>query len=154
MRKHKTKLITTSLLLFVSITMVTIYSLPIALGDPFGIFNYDHPVMVKIQGLRAHLFETHDATHNANSSEVMMHLDMANEEITHFLQNVSSGKISINQIDGLPDLLKNVQMQLNNASTIISTGNMTSLMSELKQADQQLAGSLNELGYKEVTNTA
>jgi hypothetical protein len=42
-----------------------------------------------VQGLRAHLFEAHDASHHANSTGIIMYLEMASEEISRFLQNLT-----------------------------------------------------------------
>jgi hypothetical protein len=47
--------------------------------------------VVMVQGLRAHLFEADDASHHANPTEIVMHLEMANKEIAQFLQNLTSG---------------------------------------------------------------
>ncbi|MBA2267437.1 MAG: hypothetical protein H0W19_03765 [Nitrosopumilus sp.] len=116
-----------------------------SLANPFGIFNYDDPVIVNLQGLRAHLFEAHDVTHNANSSEITMHLKMADEEISHFLKNLTVGELDENPNSNLSTALETVQMQLNNTSSIANIGSMTEVMFKLKQADQDLIKSLKDL---------
>lgn len=49
--------------------------------------KYDY--LVQIQALRANLFETNDAAHKSNVTETVMHSNMANEEITQLLLNLS-----------------------------------------------------------------
>ena len=44
-------------------------------------------------------------------------------------------------------------MQLNNTISIANTGNMSQLMANLKQADEQLAALLPSLGYAGSTNS-
>ena len=145
MKKYTTKLFYTCLLFAASLSMLMIYPFSTVLADPFGIFNYDNPEIVTIQGLRAHLFEAHDATHKANSSEIVMHLKMADEEISHFLQNLTSGNLSQTS-SNLSDSLSTVQMQLNDTKSTANIGNMSEVMEELKQADEYLANSLKEQG--------
>jgi hypothetical protein len=152
MKKYATKLVYTSILFAAFLSLLSIYSFSTVLADPFGIFNYDNPAIVTIQGLRAHLFEAHDATHKANSSEIVMHLKMADEEISHFLQNLTSGNSSQIQSSNLSNTLSTVQMQLNNTKSTANTGNMTEVMDELKQADEYLANSLKGLGYTQNKN--
>ncbi|HYF99903.1 MAG TPA: hypothetical protein VD815_07410 [Candidatus Saccharimonadales bacterium] len=152
MKRYTIKLFYTSLLFAASLSTLTIYSFSTVLADPFGIFNYDNPAIVTIQGLRAHLFEAHDATHKANSSEIVMHLKMADEEISHFLQNLTSGNSSQTQNSNLSDTLSTFQMQLNNTKSTASTGNMTGVMDELKHADEYLVNSLKGLGYTQDKN--
>ena len=120
---------------------------PSVVADPFGIFNYDNPTIVKLQGLRAYLFEIYDATHNANSSEIVMHIHMADEEISHFLKNLTAGQLPQIQNSNVSSILNNVKIQLDNVSSIAKTENMTDIMSLLKQADQQLAKPVEEMGY-------
>jgi hypothetical protein len=43
-------------------------------------------------------------------------------------------------------------MQLNDTGSIANGGNMSEVMSKLKQADQHLAASLDELGYSQIKN--
>lgn len=136
--------------------MITSSSFLSALADPFGIFSYDNPTVVNLQGLRAHLFEAHDATHDANSSEIGMHLKMADEELSHFLQNLTAGQLDENQNANLSTILKTVQIQLNNTGSMTNIGNITEVMVKLKQVDQELAKSLEQLGYghsKNLTST-
>ncbi len=80
--------------------------------------------MVKLQGLRSHLFEAHDATHNANSSEIAMHLKMAGEEISSFLQNLTAGQLQESKNANLSNTLQLVKMQLSNTTSIANTENM------------------------------
>jgi hypothetical protein len=123
-------------------------------ADPFGIFNYDNPELVTVQGLRAHLFEAHDATHHGNSSEIMMHLEMANEEISQSLQNLTAaGQSADNQTSNVASTIQNLQMQLNNIISLANAGNMPEVMANLKQADEQLAALLPSLGYTGSTNS-
>jgi hypothetical protein len=133
--------------LTISITFVPV------LADPFGIFNYDNPTVVIVQGLRAHLFEAHDATHHANSTEIVMHLEMANEEIPQFLQNLTAGQLPDNQNSNVSTTLQNVQMQLDSTISVANTGNMPEVLVNLKQADEQLAALLPSLGYTGNTNS-
>lgn len=142
------------LILFVASMSITLIPLvPSALADPFGIFNYDNPSIVNLQGLRAHLFEVHDATHKANSSAIIMHINMADEEISHFLKNLTAGKLPEIQNSNLSDILGNVQIQLDNVSSNAKTGNMTGIMSILVQADDQLAKPVEEMGYVDASNS-
>jgi hypothetical protein len=122
-------------------------------ADPFGIFSYDNPTVVAVQGLRAHLFEAHDATHHGNSSEIVMHLHMANEEIPVFLQNLTAGQLPENQNSNVSTTLQNVQMQLDSIISVANTGNMPEVMANLKQVDEQLAALLPSLGYTGSTNS-
>ena len=140
------------ILLAVSISLTLNPSSISVLADPFGIFSYDNPTVVKLQGLRAHLFEAHDSTHDANASEIVMHLKMADEEISHFLQNLTTGNLSQTQGSNLSNTLSNVQMQLINTSSIADIGNTTDIMLKLKQADQHLVKSLEEIGYSDNKN--
>ncbi len=148
MKKDKIPLlISIPILTVVSVSMVASFTFAPALADPFGIFNYDNPSLVKLQGLRAHLFEAHDATHLANSSEIAMHLKMANEEISNFLQNLTAGQLPDSKNASLSTVLKPLQMQLNNTISTANTGNMAEVMANLKQADEQLDATLPGLGY-------
>jgi hypothetical protein len=152
MKTYNTKLVHTSLLVAAaSLSMLMMYSFSTVFADPFGIFNYDDHTIVTVQGLRAHLFEAHDATHKANSSEIVMHLKMADEEISHFLQNLTSGNLSQTS-SNLSNTLSTVQMQLNDTKSTANTGNMTGVMDELKQADEYLANSLKGQGYTQNKN--
>jgi hypothetical protein len=122
-------------------------------ADPFGIFNYDNPTVVAVQGLRAHLFEAHDAAHHGNSSEIAMHLHMANEEIPVFLQNLTAGQLPENQNSNVSTTFQDVQMQLNNMISVANTGNMEEVIANLQQTDERLASLLPGLGYTGGTNS-
>jgi hypothetical protein len=122
-------------------------------ADPFGIFSYDNPTVVAVQGLRAHLFEAHDAAHHGNSSEIAMHLHMANEEIPVFLQNITAGQLPENQNSNVSITFQDLQMQLNNIMMVANTGNMEEVLANLQQADEQLASLLPGLGYTGGTNS-
>lgn len=152
MKKYTIKLFYTALLFAVSLSTLTTYSFSTVLADPFGIFDYDNPAIVTVQGLRAHLFEAHDATHKANSSEIIMHLKMADEEISHFLHNLTSGNSSQTQNSNLSNTLSAVQMQLNNTTSTVNTGNMAGVMEELKQSDEYLTSLLKGLNYTQNKN--
>jgi hypothetical protein len=131
-----------SFLIAFLITGFSIILIPIS-ADPFGVFDFEDPQVVKIQGLRAHLFETHDAAHKANASEIVMHVNMANEEISQFLDNLTAGEAtSASSLDPqeLSNALKSVNMQLNEIVTLANTGNMTGVMTRLDSAEQQLDG--------------
>jgi hypothetical protein len=153
MENDKISKISIFILSIVAVSMIISFTFVPVSADPFGIFNYDNPSVVVVQGLRAHLFEAHDATHDANSTEIVMHLEMANEEIPQFLQNLTAGQLSDNQNSNLSTTLQDVQMQLNSTISIANTGNMPEVMANLKQADEQLAASLNNLGYTGSTNS-
>ena len=118
--------------------IISITFVPVS-ADPFGIFSYDNPTVVAVQGLRAHLFEAHDATHHGNSSEIVMHLHMANEEIPIFLQNITAGQLPENQNSNVSATFQGLQMQLENIILVANTGNMEEVMANLQQADGQLA---------------
>lgn len=153
MKKYKTPLISIPILTIVAVSLVASFTFAPALADPFGIFNYDNPSLVKIQGLRAHIFEAHDAALKANSTEIAMHLKMADEEISHFMQNLTAGQIPDSKNANLSTVLKPVQMQLNNIISTANTGNMAEVMANLKQADEQLAATLPGLGYSNSKNS-
>jgi hypothetical protein len=54
-------------IIFITFTsVIVIFTFVSVSADSFGIVNYENPYLVKIQGLRAHLFETHDAAHKSN----------------------------------------------------------------------------------------
>ena len=92
---------------------------------PFGIFNYENLYLVQIQALRAHLFETNDAAHKSNVTETVMHLRMANEEISQLLQNLSTSEIISNQDSHkLNNTLNLVQMQLSEINTLDNNNNL------------------------------
>ena len=100
--------------------------------------------LVQIQALRAHLFETNDAAHKSNVKETVMHLNMADEEITQLLQNLSKSEtISKQDSQKLHNILNLVQMQLSEINTLANNNNMTGVMTNLKSADKQLASSLD-----------
>jgi hypothetical protein len=105
--------------------------------------------VVVVQGLRAHLFEAHDEIHRANSTRIVEHLDMANEDISRSLQNLTAGQIPENENETLSSTLQDIQMQLNNTISIANTGNMAEVMTNLIQADEQLAALLPSLGFEE-----
>lgn len=129
---------TISLVAFV-LTAFSISFIPVS-ADPFGIFDYENPQVVKIQGLRAHLFETHDAAHKADASEIGMHMNMANEEITQFLRNLTAEGTTANQdSQELSKILQSVNMQFDELVTLAHNGNMTGVMTTLNSTDQQLA---------------
>jgi hypothetical protein len=123
------------------------------LADPFGIFSYDNPTVVAVQGLRAYPFEAHDAARHGNSSEIVMHLHMANEEIPVFLQNLTAGQLPENQNMSVSTTFQDVQMQLHNIISVANTGNMEEVMANLQQADEQLTALLPSLGYTGGTNS-
>ena len=69
-----------------------------------------------------------------------MHSNMANEEITHLLQNLSASEtISKQYSQKLNNTLNLVQMQLSEINTLANNNNMTGVMTNLKDADKQLA---------------
>lgn len=143
---------------FLILTLATIsttlsFSFVPVSADPFGIFSYDNPTVVAVQGLRAHLFEAHDAAHHGNSSEIAMHIHMANEEIPMFLQNLTAGQLPENQNSSVSTTFQDVQMQLNNTISVANTGNMEEVMANLQQTDEQLAALLPSLGYTGGTNS-
>lgn len=153
---HADKTIKTTILALSAIPasmMIAGFSFAPASADPFGIFNYDNPTLVLVQGLRAHLFEAHDATHMSNSSEIVMHLGMANEEISHFLQNSSAVQSADNQNSTVSTTLEDIQMQLNSTMSVANEGNMQEVMANLQRADEQLAALLPTLGHIEGTNS-
>ena len=109
--------------------MIVIFTFVSVSGDPFGIFNYKNPLFVKIKGLRAHLFETHDASHKSNITEIVMNVKMANEEISQLLQNLTTAK-TISHLDSqkLNNTLNLVKMQLSQINTLANNNNMTGVM--------------------------
>jgi hypothetical protein len=128
-------------------TIISFTFAPVS-ADPFGIFNYDNPSVVVVQGLRAHLFEAHDENHRANSSRIVEHLDMANEDMSRALQNLTAGQLPENENASLSTTLQNVQMQLNNTISAANAGNMPEVLANLVQADEQLAALLPTLGFR------
>ena len=69
--------------------------------------------LVKIQGLRAHLIETHDAAHKSNVTEIVMHVKMANDKIPQLFQNLSTSETISNQdSQKLNNTIQSVKMQL------------------------------------------
>ena len=128
-------------IIFITFTSVIgIFTFVSVSADPFGIFNYENPLFVKIQGLRAHLFETHDAAHKSNINEIVMHLKMANEEIPQLLQQNLSTSETISNPDSqkLNNTLNLVKMQLNEINTLANNNDMTGVMTNLKHTDKQL----------------
>lgn len=77
---------------------------------------------------------------------------MADEEISNFLQNLTSENSSQTQNSNLYNTLSTVQMQLNNNKSTANIENMTGVMDELKQVDEYLANSLKGLGYTQNKN--
>jgi hypothetical protein len=144
---HKISKFSFSILSIATVSTIIGFSFVPVSADPFGIFSYDNPTVVAVQGLRAHLFEAHDSTHHGNSSEIVMHLHMANEEIPMFLQNLTAGQLPENQNSNVSTTLQGVQTQLNNIISVANTGNMEEVMANLQQADEQLASLLPSLGY-------
>ena len=104
-------------------TIISFTFVPVS-ADPFGIFNYDNPTVVAVQGIRAHLFEARDATHHGNSSEIVMHLHIAYEEIPMYLQTLNGGQLPENQNSNVSTRLQDLQMQLSNIISVANTGNM------------------------------
>jgi hypothetical protein len=147
MENDKISTSTFFILTLATISTITSFTFVPVSADPFGIFNYDNPTVVAVQGLRAHLFEAHDATHHGNSSEIVMHLHMANEEIPIFLQNITAGQLPENQNSNVSTTFQDLQMQLNNIISVANTGNMEEVMANLQQADEQLAALLPSLGH-------
>lgn len=111
------------------------------------------PTLVIVQGLRAHLFEVHDAVHKDNSTAIKMHSGMASEEISEFIQNTTTRQSpDDNQTSVVISTLEEVQMQLNGTISAANSKNMTEVMTNIKQADDQLASLLPQLGYTGDTN--
>lgn len=125
--------------------MIVIFTFVSVSADPFGIFNYENPYLVKIQGLRAHLFETHDAPHKSNLPEIVMHLKMANEEIPQLLQqNLSTSETISNQdSQKLNNTLNLIKMQLSEINALANNNNMTGVMTNLKYTDKHLSSLLD-----------
>ena len=72
----------------------------------------------QIRLLLAIFFETNDVVHKSNVTETIMHLRMANEEISQLLQNLSTSEIISNQDSHkLNNTLNIVQMQLSEINT-------------------------------------
>jgi hypothetical protein len=153
MEKDKTLHSLIFILIIASASTIVSFGFVPVLADPFGVFNYDNPSVVNVQGIRAHLFEAHDATHMSNSTEIVMHLKMADKEISHFLQNLTAGQLPDNQNSNLSATLQTVQLQLNDTSSSANAENMGEVMAKLKQADDQLASALIGLGYKGSNNS-
>ena len=153
MKQNKTFKISIFILFIASASMIGSFTFVPVLADPFGVFNYDNPTAVKVQALRAHLFEAHDSAHKANTTEIADHLRMANEDISRAMQNITSGQLPESQNSTLPTVLPSLQKQLSNISSMANTGNMTEVMANLKQADQQLEGQLDDIGYAKSKNS-
>ena len=70
-------------------------------------------------------FETNDVVHKSNVTETIMHLRMANEEISQLLQNLSTSEIISNQDSHkLNNTLNIVQMQLSEINTLVNNNNL------------------------------
>ena len=132
-------------LIFITFSSVIVISTFVSVSaDPFGIFNYENPYLVKIQGFRAHLFETHDAAHKSNVTEIVMHVKMANEEISQLLQNLSTSETASNQdSQKLNNTIQLVKMQLSEINPLANNNNMTGVMTKVKHTDKQLASLLD-----------
>ncbi|HJT84683.1 MAG TPA: hypothetical protein VJ697_09380 [Nitrososphaeraceae archaeon] len=138
-RKNAALVITGSIIIITFLSVVVTFSSVSVSADPFGIFNYDNPYLVKIQGLRAHLFETHDAAHKSNSSEIIMHSNMANKETSHLLQNLSTPETKfIKDTQKMKNTFNLIKMQLTQINELSNNKNMTGVMVNLKNMDKQL----------------
>jgi hypothetical protein len=79
----------------------------------------------QIRLLLAIFFETSDVVHKSNVTETIMHLRMANEEISQLLQNLSTSEIISNQDSHkLNNTLNIVQMQLSKINTLANNNNL------------------------------
>jgi hypothetical protein len=75
--------------------------------------------------LLAIFFETNEVVHKSNVTETIMHLRMANEEISQLLQNLSTSEIISNQDSHkLNNTLNLVQMQLSEINTLDNNNNL------------------------------
>lgn len=81
-------------------------------------------ILIKIQGLRTHLFETHDVAHKSTVTEIIMHVKMANEEISQLLQNLSTSETISNQYSQkLNNTIHAIKIQLSEINTIAKNNN-------------------------------
>ena len=72
-----------------------------------------------------------------------MHVNMANEEISQLLDNLTAGEItsaSGGESQEISNALQSVNMQLNEIVTLANYGNMTEVMTRLDSAEQELDG--------------
>jgi hypothetical protein len=63
---------------------------PASAGEQFGIFAGKDPMVAKVDELRTHVFEAHKSAEKANTTAILEHLTMADEELSELQGNMSS----------------------------------------------------------------